>query len=152
MSPTFRRQHQVVTNITLAVGIHDTVSRLKKNKNFYKEIQIDASKSLFDWPRVSVNQFWASICNRVISGFLTVKSVGPDTNEQHSSFRASAEHISHSRSDLSENYDEKNFRKFEKSVKTFIWDYFVFTSIISDQIRSTFVAYFWWTVVFEFRT
>ena len=57
VSPTFRRQHQVVTNITLAVGIHDTVSRLKKNKNFYKEIQIDASKSLFDWPRVSVNQF-----------------------------------------------------------------------------------------------
>ena len=58
--------------------------------------------------------------HRVISGFLTVKSVGPDTNEQHSSFRASAEHINHSRSDLSKNYDEKNFKKFEKSVKTFI--------------------------------
>ena len=87
---------------------------VKKNKNFDKEIQIDASKSLFDWPRVSVNQFWASICNRVISGFLTVKSVGPDTNEQHSSFRASAEHISHRRSDLSENYDEKKFQKISK--------------------------------------
>ena len=48
---------------------------------------------------------------RVISGFLTVKSVGPDTNEQHSSFRASAEHISQSRSDLSEIYHEKKFEK-----------------------------------------
>ena len=37
----------------------------------------------------------------------------------------------------------KNFKKFEKPVKTFIQDYFIFTSIISDQIRSTFVAYFW---------
>lgn len=62
VSPTFRRQHQVVINITLAVSIHDTVSRLKKkNKNFDKEIQIDTSKTLFDWPRVAVNQFGASI-------------------------------------------------------------------------------------------
>ena len=47
--------------------------------------------------------------------FLTVKSVGPDTNEQHSSFRASAEHISHSRSDLSKNCDEKKFQKIWKT-------------------------------------
>ena len=54
---------------------------------------------------MSTNHYEAS---SIYLYFLTVKSVGPETNEQHSSFRSSAEHISHSRSDLSENYfDEK---------------------------------------------
>ena len=52
--------------------------------------------------------------------FLTVKSVGPDTNEQHSSFRASAEHISHSRSDLSKIYDEKKFQRITKNSE-YLW-------------------------------
>ena len=61
--------------------------------------------------------------------FLTVKRVGPETNEQHSSFLASAEHINHRRSDLSRiQIDEKKFKI------NLILDYLRFTSIISDQI------------------
>ena len=72
------------------------------------------------WLRESTNHYEALPTSLY---FLTVKSVGPETKEQHSSFRASAEHISHSRSDLSENYfDEKKFEKFKKPVKTFIQD------------------------------
>ena len=78
-----------------------------------KRIQIDASKSHSDSLSESTSHYEVS---PNYLDFLTVKSVGPETNEQHSSFRASAEHISHSRSDLSENYFGE--KKFPKNSKT----------------------------------
>ena len=55
VSPTFRRQHQVVINITLAVSIHDTVSRLKKTKISIKRFKLILQK------RFLIGREWQSI-------------------------------------------------------------------------------------------
>ena len=121
MSPTFCRQHQVVANINLAVSIHDTFCQFEKTKISLKRFKLMLQNRILigrECQSISLEHLYENSSSYF--WFLTVKSVGPDTNEQHSSFRASAEHISHSRSDLSKIYDEKKFQRITKNSE-YLW-------------------------------